>query len=99
MLVWNRLQDVLYKTFRGNTGPESIYRSVKAVPGEYRDDEQQRIEDESFRYIVAVPEDRLDELRAILGRAANSFDQESIYLCGPGGLVEYVRPRTPDEFL
>ena len=46
-----------------------------------------RVEDESRRYIVAVEESRVDELKGLLGRVANSFGQEAIYLSVRGRVV------------
>ena len=97
-LCWNALQDALYQEFGGDTGPEAIYRSVRPVPGEYRGENGVRVQDESWRYIVAVPRDRLDSLRRILRKAANTFDQESIYL-SIAGIVEFVKGSEEDGYL
>ena len=56
------------------------------------------IEDESRLYKVSVPEDQLDELRKLLRKAANSFDQQVLYL-SVRGFVEYLEPRPEDGFL
>ncbi len=58
------------------------------MPGEWVEGQTGKvIEDESRKYHVAVPEDRVEILRTILRRVANSFDQECIYL-SVAGLVE-----------
>lgn len=77
---WNALQDALFESFGGSTGPDTIYRAVRSTRGEYRSEAGERVQDESWRYIVAVPRSNLDELRTILRRATNTFDQEAIYL-------------------
>jgi hypothetical protein len=42
------------------------------------------VEDLSRRYTVAIPEEQLDELRVLLRRAGNSFDQCAVYLEAAG---------------
>lgn len=59
---------------------------------------ERAIEDESRLYRVSVPEDRVDELRSLLRKVANSFDQQTIYL-SVRGYVEFVTPRPEDSFL
>jgi hypothetical protein len=76
---------------RHRARPDRIYRSVRSVPGEYRDRKESRVPDESWRYIVAVARPRVRELRRLLERAANTFDQESIYFSIKGD-VEFVKP-------
>jgi hypothetical protein len=95
---WNALQDALFGRFGGSTGPDVIYRAVRPVPGEFRSESGERASDESWRYVVAVPRARLDELRSVLRRAANTFDQESIYLT-VAGIVEFVSGTEADGFL
>jgi hypothetical protein len=97
-ICWSALEDALYLEFGGDTGPELIHRAVRPTPGAYRDDSGTRAHDESWRYIAAVPRRRLDDLRRILGRAANTFDQESIYL-SVAGVVEFVRGTEEDGYL
>ena len=97
-LCWNALQDALFERFGGSTGPDVIYRSVRPVPGEYRAESGERVGDESWRYFAAVPRARLDELRSVLRRAANTFDQQAIYL-SVAGIVEFVTSTEADGFL
>jgi hypothetical protein len=45
--------------------------------------------DESRRYVVALPQDQVDELRALLREACTVFQQKCIYL-SVAGYVEFV---------
>jgi hypothetical protein len=56
------------------------------------------VEDLSRRYTVAIPEERLDELRTLLRRAGNSFDQRAIYL-EVAGYAELLEVGPEDGFL
>jgi hypothetical protein len=47
---------------------------------------------------VAVPAERVDELRALLRRAGNSFDQRAIYL-EVAGYAELLNVTPDDGFL
>ena len=60
-LAWNSLQDELFRRFHGSTGPELLYRSLTTVRGEYEGEGGERIEDQSHRYVAAVPESRIGE--------------------------------------
>src|SRR5436309_11755715 len=83
-LAWRLLTNALNSKFGGQTGPQRtfLYRSMELVPGEWVPDGQvEPIEDESRLYRVSVAEDKVDELRSILRKAGNTFDQRSIYLC------------------
>ena len=72
--LWKALVDELFDRFGGFTGPEG------PIPGGYTSRSGRRVLDESFRYTVSLPPRRVRELRALLVRAATSFDQECIYL-------------------
>jgi hypothetical protein len=83
--VWAKLDFELYARFEGGTLAPDFYR------GFYRDpDTGQRVDDESARFIVAIPESRLDELRQLLAEACDWFFQKCIYL-SVAGQVEFVR--------
>ncbi len=97
-LCWRSLEDALYSAFGGSSGPDLIYRGVRPARGEYQSDVGARVRDESWRYIVAVSRARLDELRLILRKVANTFDQEAIYL-SIAGSVEFVRGTEEDGYL
>ena len=61
------------------------------VRGWYRDpDTGERVEDESWRFILAVPAGELPHLRAFLSAVATEFRQKAIYLSAAGE-VEFVR--------
>jgi len=56
------------------------------------------VEDLSREYTVAVPADRVDDLRALLRRVGNSFDQRTMYL-EVAGRAELLEVRPEDGFL
>jgi len=99
-IVWRLLQDAIRGAFpQGHSGPELMYKDVETVPGEYVEDATKKIvRDESRRYTVAIPRSKLDDLRQLLRRAANTFDQKAIYLA-VAGEVEFVTPRPEDGML
>ena len=99
-IVWRSLQDAIRAAFpRGHSGPELIYKDVETVPGEYVEEATLRIVgDVSRRYTVVIPRAKLDDLRDLLRRVANTFDQKAIYL-SVAGEVEFVTPRSKDEML
>jgi len=83
----------------GHTGPETFYRGDALVPGEYEDCPQKPpIQDSSHRYLLAIPEARVEDLRALLRKAARTFDQKAIYLAVRGD-VEFVTATESDGFL
>jgi hypothetical protein len=97
-LAMRDLEDAIFGLFEGLTGPERLYRIPPPVPGKYTDRSKNRIEDENHRFLVALPRSRLDELRRVLKRACNTFDQETIYL-SVKGTVELVDAKPEDGFL
>ena len=94
-LAWDSLDDALYSSFHGGTGPEHLYVAIRPVPGQYRGTGGERIRDESYRFLAAIPTSRVADLRALLCRAANTFDQEYVYL-SVRGVVEFVEG-TPES--
>jgi len=91
-LAWKTFEDALRRTSpSGHQGPETVFRVAELVPGEYLDDgPRRRTADENRRYIVALPKERVRDLRAFLRKAANTFDQRTIYL-SIRGKVEFVK--------
>ena len=97
--VWRKLEDALYREFRGKTGPERIigFKDVELLPGgEIPEGSNERAEDESRKYTVFVLESEIDRLRALLQRAAKSFDQRCI-ASDVQGYPEFVYPG--DDYL
>ena len=96
-LVWNALEDALYAKFGGST-VEQLYQALRPVDGQYQGVAGERIRDQSRRYLAAIPASRVDELRDLLARVANSFDQECVYL-SIRGVVEFVAGTPTAGFL
>ncbi len=100
-LAWRLLKQHLLRQFGGWSGPEKffVFRKMDLVPGGWMPEGGSKpIRDESQRYTVCLVEDRLDELRALLRKAANTFDQQVIYV-SVRGYVEFVEPGTGDGSL
>ena len=100
-IVWRLLQDALLTTFGGVTGPEEViyYRTADPVKGVWSPGGAQApIEDRSRKYTVAIPESRVEDLRILLRKAGNSFDQQAMYL-EVAGFAEFLQVRPEDGFL
>lgn len=100
-VLWRQLQDALLGIFGAMTGPETVvyYRTAEPVPGAWSPGAgEEPVEDQSRRYSVAIPDDQLDELRGLLRRAGNSFDQRVMYL-EVAGYAELLEVRPEDGFL
>ena len=100
-VVWRLLQDALLRTFGALTGPEAVlyYRKPDDVPGAWRPEEgEELVGDRSRRYTIALPANRVDDLRALLRRASNSFDQRVMYL-EVAGYAEFLQVRLEDGVL
>jgi hypothetical protein len=83
--TWEWLYDELYNRFQGATFNPTPY------VGSYEDpDTHERVTDESKKYIVAIPETSVDELRLLLSVACFFFRQKCLYL-SVAGRVEFVR--------
>ena len=73
--LWDWLELQLFKRFDGGTMAPGHFQ------GFYRDpDTQEKVSDLSNKYIVAVPEARLDELRILLSDLCCYCHQKCIYL-------------------
>lgn len=100
-LLWRLLQDALCEAFGGRTGPRPVLftRDPKPVPGAWRPEGSQEEDvDESREYEVDVLDTRVDDLRTLLRKVANSFDQRSIRLV-VGVTPEYVTATDHDGYL
>ncbi len=100
-VVWRLLQDALLKTFGGITGPDAViyYRKRDPVKGAWSPGGNHApIEDRSRKYTIAIPEARVNDLRTLLRKAGNSFDQQVMYL-EVAGYAEFVDVRPEDGFL
>ena len=75
-VLWRLLQDALVRMFEGVGGPETVlyyYRTPDPVPGSWSPGEgQEPVEDLSRKYTVALPAERVDELRALLRRSTSA---------------------------
>ena len=82
--LWIWLDRELEERFEGRTVAPGRYE------GFYRDpDTQERVSDESVKYIVAVRESNVEELRTLLSAACVLFQQKCIYL-SVAGKVEFI---------
>lgn len=77
--LWQWLDDELFDRFSGRTIAPGLYN------GFYRDpDTGGRVSDESRKYVVALGENQLVELRSLLSVACEKFHQKCIYLSAAG---------------
>lgn len=100
-ILWRLLQDGLLRLFGGFTGPDTVlyYRHREPARGIWSPAVgEMPVEDLSRKYVVAVPQERIDELRALLRRVGNSFDQRAIYL-EVAGYAELLEVQPEDGFL
>jgi hypothetical protein len=82
--AWEWLDTELFVRFGGGTMSPGEYR------GFYRDpDTEERVDDASYRFLVAVTKKQVSELRLLLATACLIFGQKCIYL-SVGGKVEFV---------
>lgn len=82
--VWEWLRNEMFDQFHGVTMAPGFYA------GYYKDpDTGGRVADQSLKFIVAIPEGRIVELRGLLSAACVMFAQKCIYL-SVAGQVEFV---------
>lgn len=87
---WKALEDSLTRTFGGWTREPD-------VEGEWFDDEQGKaVRERSRAYTVDVPDDRLDELEALLRRACVTFVQKCIRMV-VNGRARLIREESNEE--
>ncbi len=87
--VWGWLDDELFIRCGGRTLAPGLYEGFYTDP-----DTAERVPDQSRKFIVAVAESHLDELRKFLSAACVLFQQKCIYL-SVGGQVEFIE--APDH--
>ncbi|HSL81779.1 MAG TPA: hypothetical protein VLF66_03330 [Thermoanaerobaculia bacterium] len=100
-ILWHLLQDALLRLVGGFTGPETVlyYRHRETTRGLWSPaDGEIPVEDLSRKYVVAVPQERTDELRGLVRRIGNSFGQRVLYL-EVAGYAELLEVRPEDGFL
>ncbi len=84
---WLELETEMFLRFDGAT------RDAGKCRGFYRDpDTGEKMDDDSWRYTVAVPEENLDRLRQLLTTCCDRFRQKCIYL-SIAGRVEFIFPK------
>jgi hypothetical protein len=82
--LWRWLSEQLLVRFGGMTLAPGIYRGAwkSKLTG-------QPIHDQTRRYIVALPAERMDDLRDLMKEACAQFEQQCIYL-SVAGYVEFI---------
>lgn len=89
---WKVLHEQLYTRFGGWT-------CTGEVEGCYQDpDTGEEIFDESRRYVVALEETKIDEMKQVLRRAARTFAQKTMYMAWLGQ-VEFIEAQDDDGTL
>ena len=82
--MWEWLDDELFDRFSGRTIAPGLY------DGFYRDaDTGERVADASRKYVVAMTESQLEELRTLLAVVCVKFQQKCIYL-SVADLFEFI---------
>src|SRR5438445_10047550 len=81
-IAWMMLGNEIRRVFpAGHSGPETFYRGDALVPGEYEENPgSPPVSDVSRRYILAIPESKVNDLRLLLKMAAHTCDQQAMYL-------------------
>ena len=82
--AWDWLDNELWHRFKGGSMAPGQYHGFYEDP-----DTGSRVDDESFRFIVAVPKQEVEGLRMLLSAACVIFAQKCIYL-SVAGKVEFV---------
>jgi len=88
--VQTRLLDQLYTRFGG-------YTVAGAVAGAYRMADGSRADERSLAIWVAVPPERITEVRRAAAEIARELRQESVYFEVTRGTVEFVEPRDTER--
>lgn len=85
--AWEWLGNELFVRFGGATVAPGEYHGFYQDP-----DTSLRVNDDSRRFIVAVPKKDVESLRSLLGAVCVIFAQKCIYL-SVGGRVEFVEAK------
>jgi hypothetical protein len=86
--AWDWLLEELEEHFGGWTLAPGTYE------GAWKNAKTGRtVTDQSYRYEVAIPADRIDSLRLLLAEACAFFQQQVIYLAFAGRVEFIPRPR------
>jgi len=88
--VQTRLLDQLYARF-------GWYTMAGVVAGAYRMADGSRADERSLAIWVAVPPERIDEVRQAAAEIARELRQESVYFEVTRGTVEFVEPRDTER--
>ncbi|MBC7856733.1 MAG: hypothetical protein IAF94_25160 [Pirellulaceae bacterium] len=88
--AWEWLRDELYAQFGGQTLAPGLYQGFYQDP-----DTGEQVLDESYRFIVAVSEDKIPDLRRLLQAACVMFAQKCIYF-SRAGIVEFIKVEDSD---
>ena len=83
---WGWLADNTFLLFGGGTRAPGLYDGFYTDP-----DSGNRVNDQSRKYIVAVPKRQMNDLRNFLAEACLVFHQKCIYL-SIAGEVEFIEP-------
>jgi hypothetical protein len=83
--VFAEIENCLFERFGG-------YTVVGTVVGAYRMADRTRVEERSLMISVAVPEERVADLRRRVAGFARQLRQESMYFEVSDATVELVRP-------
>ena len=89
--AWEWLDNELFLRFSGGTMAPGEYRGFYQDP-----DTAERVDDASYRFIVAVAKKDVDQLRQLLSAACILFAQKCIYL-SVAGKVEFVEANDGDK--
>lgn len=81
---WDWLNNQLYK-FGGGTRSNELYEGWYLDP-----DTGKRMTDRSKKFIVALPREKIEQLRDLLRETCGVFQQKCIYLC-VAGYVEFIK--------
>ena len=77
--IWRFLRAELYDFAGGESSKPVVIEDVELISGSWQNPKTgASVSDQSRKYTMIIARDRVDALREVLERAANSFDQEEI---------------------